>query len=324
MKKTKRLLVLVLTAAFSLQLTCGLAFAASAKDNEKKYAEVLDQICNAIDDKWSWDKIEAKKMSMLYDVESFGASKSNIGYAFKDLNKDGVDELLLGNDYTITDMYTIVKGSVKHIFSATRRSTYTLCEGNYIRNSVSGGAANFMEKVYKFNGKSLSFVEGIWSELDFYDEYSDYEYVDYYYQKGKGIVEDISEEDFDELLEYMEDIDYPETTIKYTALRYYGAPKLIPRSTKLSSAANAKGKKLTVKWKKNTTATAYQIQYSTDKKYKTGAKTVTVSGNKTTSKTISGLKKNKTYYVRIRSVKKVNGKARYSPWSGSKKVKITK
>ena len=101
-------------------------------------------------------------------------------------------------------------------------------------------------------------------------------------------------------------------------------PTVSVKTTKLKSAKNAKGKKLVVKWKKNTAGNGYQIQYSTSKKFAKGNKTKTISKNKTTSYTIKKLKKKKTYYVRIRTYKKVSGKTYYSGWSSVKKVKINK
>lgn len=100
--------------------------------------------------------------------------------------------------------------------------------------------------------------------------------------------------------------------------------KVTVKKTTLKSAKNAKGKKLVVKWKKNTAGNGYQIQYSTSKKFAKGNKTKTISKNKTTSYTIKKLKKKKTYYVRIRTYKKVSGKTYYSEWSSVKKVKIKK
>lgn len=88
----------------------------------------------------------------------------------------------------------------------------------------------------------------------------------------------------------------------------------------------SKAKKTSLKatWTKAAGITGYQIQYGTSSKFK-GAKTVTV---KSTSKTIFKLKKNKKYYVRVRSYKtvKVNGKSMnlYSPWSASKNLKTKK
>ena len=80
---------------------------------------------------------------------------------------------------------------------------------------------------------------------------------------------------------------------------------------------------LKVTWKKNSAVSGYQIQYSTSKKF-TSAKTVTVKGYKTTSKTIKSLKAKKTYYVRVRTYKTVNGKKVYSDWSAKALSKKTK
>ena len=78
----------------------------------------------------------------------------------------------------------------------------------------------------------------------------------------------------------------------------------------------------TATWKKQTkNTTGYQIQYSTNKNFKKGNKTVTVKSNKTVKKTVKNLKAKKTYYVRIRAYKTVNGKKYYSAWSKAKSVK---
>lgn len=93
-----------------------------------------------------------------------------------------------------------------------------------------------------------------------------------------------------------------------------------PKSTSVSKLS-AGSKKFTVKWKKLTTqTTGYQIQYSTSKKF-SGAKTVTVKKNSTTSSTVKKLKAKKTYYVRVRTYKTVSGKKYYSSWSKAKSIK---
>lgn len=98
-----------------------------------------------------------------------------------------------------------------------------------------------------------------------------------------------------------------------------------PKSTSISKLTAGR-KKFTVKWKKQKTqTTGYQIQYSTSSKFK-NAKTVTVSKNKTTGKTVSKLKAKKKYYVRVRTYKtvKAGGKSTkiYSSWSKAKTVKV--
>jgi subtilisin family serine protease len=91
----------------------------------------------------------------------------------------------------------------------------------------------------------------------------------------------------------------------------------------ISSLKNSSGKEMTVKWGKNSKATGYQIQYSTSSSF-SSYKTVTVSKNSTVSQTISSLTKGKKYYVRIRSYVTVDGTNRYSAWSSTKNVKISK
>ena len=93
-----------------------------------------------------------------------------------------------------------------------------------------------------------------------------------------------------------------------------------PTATTLSTVTNVSGKKMKVTWKKNTVGKGYQIQYSTSSKFSKNCKTVKITKNSTTSKTITGLTKGKTYYVRIRTVYG----SFYSSWSKAKKVKISK
>ena len=64
----------------------------------------------------------------------------------------------------------------------------------------------------------------------------------------------------------------------------------------------------------------YRVDVTVDK----DAKTLTVSGYKNVSKTLSGLTKGKTYYVRVRVYKQSGTSKYYSAWSGIKTIKITK
>ena len=86
------------------------------------------------------------------------------------------------------------------------------------------------------------------------------------------------------------------------------------------SLVNKIKKQLTIKWKKNTKASGYQVVYSTNKKF-TGKKTVRKAKTITSYK-IKGLKKGKKYYVKVRSYKTVNGKRIYGAYSTAKKATI--
>ena len=96
-----------------------------------------------------------------------------------------------------------------------------------------------------------------------------------------------------------------------------------PKGTAISSLSKSK-KAFTAKWKKQSAQTSgYQLLYSTNSKFKSRNKYVTVSSYKTTSKTIKKLAAKKKYYVKIRTYRSVSGKKYYSGWSAAKTV-VTK
>lgn len=98
--------------------------------------------------------------------------------------------------------------------------------------------------------------------------------------------------------------------------------KINPKGTTVSKVTAPKKGQLKVSWKKQTSnTTGYEIQIATDSKFTKNKKSFTISKNSTTSKTITGLKNNKKYYIRIRTYKTVNKTKYYSSWSKAKSVK---
>lgn len=97
----------------------------------------------------------------------------------------------------------------------------------------------------------------------------------------------------------------------------FAASKL-PATSITSLSAKDNGFK--IKWKKKSGITGYQIQYSTNSKFKKGNKSIKIKSAKTVSKKITKLKVAKKYYVRIRTYK---GK-KYSKWSKVKSIKTPK
>ena len=94
----------------------------------------------------------------------------------------------------------------------------------------------------------------------------------------------------------------------------------IPKKTSVTGFTPRK-KAFTVKWKKQAVqTTGYQIRYSLKSTMKS-AKTVTVSRNRTLSKTIKGLKAGKKYYVQVRTYKKIGTKKYCSNWSTKRSVR---
>ena len=85
----------------------------------------------------------------------------------------------------------------------------------------------------------------------------------------------------------------------------------------------AKSKAFFVDWAQKGSASGYEIQYATNSKF-TSAKKVTITNNKTDTKTISKLSGKKKYYVRVRSYTTVKGTKYYGAWSASKSVTTKK
>jgi len=110
--------------------------------------------------------------------------------------------------------------------------------------------------------------------------------------------------------------------MKKAAQKDADALALAGRKVKINSAKNSKSKKIAVKWKKDAKAVGYQIQRSLKATF-TGKK-VTKNTSKT-SYTISGLKKSKTYYIRVRAyTEDSKGKKVYGQWSKARKVVVSK
>lgn len=96
--------------------------------------------------------------------------------------------------------------------------------------------------------------------------------------------------------------------------------KINPAKTTVSKLAAGKKSITATIVKKSTQVTGYQIQYSTSKTF-SKATTKTISSYKTTKYTLKSLSAKKTYYVRVRTYKTVNGKKYYSGWSTYKYIK---
>lgn len=91
----------------------------------------------------------------------------------------------------------------------------------------------------------------------------------------------------------------------------------------LSLVESAKKGQATVNWKTVTGANGYALEYSTSKKFTDGTtKTVKLKKSKTKKYTLKKLESGKTYYVRVKAYKTVNGKTVYGAKSSVKSVKI--
>lgn len=99
--------------------------------------------------------------------------------------------------------------------------------------------------------------------------------------------------------------------------------KIVPKNVNLTGATNRKGKNVTLKWKKDSAVSGYEVYRSNSRNagYK---KIKVISSKNTTNYKNTKLKKGRTYYYKVRAYKKVNGKKIYGGYSNIRKVKVTK
>lgn len=104
-----------------------------------------------------------------------------------------------------------------------------------------------------------------------------------------------------------------------TASTTFYIKPIVPTVTKVK--ATVKKSKLTVKWKKASGVSGYQIQYAKKKSF-AGKKTVTAKKSAAKKLINKKLKKGK-YFIRVRAYKRVGGRINYGSWSKiiNKKVK---
>lgn len=139
---------------------------------EEQYGDVLDKYYAALSEKWDGQKLSSEGLSQLSLYCQEGNALENVGYAFLDVNGDGVCELMIGAIHgdefvnkMLFELYTLEDGVPVQIFAGQERDRYYIAgleEGGYlIANEASSGAANSAWFYYAIDGKELSVVQAI-------------------------------------------------------------------------------------------------------------------------------------------------------------------
>ena len=136
-------------------------------------------------------------------------------------------------------------------------------------------------------------------------------------------------EDVDYTLDYYNNLTVGKATVivsgkgKYAGVIAGVRFTIKPQTVTVKSVKKASSRKLNVVWASHKTqTTGFQVRYATTKKFKSGTyKTVTLTSKSATSKALTKLKAGKTYYVKVRAYKTVDGKKIYSSWSKVKSAK---
>lgn len=111
----------------------------------------------------------SSEVTKLYDGK-LDQAYQNIGYLIRDINGDGVEELLFGErdvhpggewDGIIYDLYTFVDNRPVHVFQGWNRKRYFLTEEGKFMMEGSSSASEMVCEFYDYNGRELVFIEKI-------------------------------------------------------------------------------------------------------------------------------------------------------------------
>lgn len=110
---------------------------------------------------------------------------------------------------------------------------------------------------------------------------------------------------------------------------YNGASKKInitiaPRKEVIIKLTSSKSKTAKISWKKDASASGYEVRYSMDKKFKKNVKTLKITKNKLTSAVIKKLKPGKKYYFKVRAYKTSDKSKIYGDYSKVRSIPIKK
>lgn len=136
------------------------------------YSSLLDDYYNVLRQVYNGDRSEVDAFVEKYDIEGDIYSTQDIfgyGYAYRDINDDGVDELFVCSNMEIASVYTIKDGRIINLINGWSRNNVYLCSDNTFYSFGSGGAACSLYTSYKMNasGDALDVKDKyVWDATD--------------------------------------------------------------------------------------------------------------------------------------------------------------
>lgn len=160
------------------------------------YQEILKKHIIAINEKWDSTKLENENMSYMYNI----IPKEKIGYAYYDLNADGIEELLIGEiaegncKGVIYDIYTMVNRRPKHVVSGGSRNRYFACDNTFVCNEYSSGADESGIRTYILVENSTELFPQVFFKYDGYENKKSPYFISYSDKKWENVTEEYYKE----------------------------------------------------------------------------------------------------------------------------------
>ncbi|MBQ8459930.1 hypothetical protein IJ541_07495 [bacterium] len=137
---------------------------------EDLYKSILEKHKTALIEKWDSSKLEKENMSYMYNI----IPSNKVGYAYYDINADGIDELVIGEiaegnwKGVIYDIYTMVDRKPQHMISGGSRNRYYVCDNSFVCREYSSGSAESGVDVYNLVENSTELFPQVSFKYDGY------------------------------------------------------------------------------------------------------------------------------------------------------------
>jgi hypothetical protein len=180
--------------------------AGAGMKGEELYADTLATFIDVIND----GAEEKKLVDMGFAPDYNGILLANgddgfskIGYAFVDTNRDGIDELYIGEiGFAVYDIYTMVDGKPTHVVSGGERDRYYIFDNCFICNEESSGPDEQVWTLYNLEPNSTEMVVQYAYKNDIYANKEKPWFKSYDLEEW----ESVSEDEFKEEVTYIEDL----------------------------------------------------------------------------------------------------------------------
>lgn len=132
------------------------------------YDELIKKIANGLNTKFTDD--DYANLDVSFAIKANYSDYETYGYIKKDLDGDGIDELLLGStikesgETVIYDIFTIKDSKLKHVVSGSERARYYLCKDGTVAMEGSGGAAYSNWTYYEYKNGELKVKETVFTD----------------------------------------------------------------------------------------------------------------------------------------------------------------
>ena len=196
----KKLVLLTLSLIF---LLTGIA-AAQETAPDPLYQELIDELAGILNGQDSGKLTVEDDYSVIFKWAAGQSASQNLGYALKDVDGNGVKELLVGENYgesgngtVLYDMYTIRSGKLLHVFDGWDRNRYYLCSNGNFMNEASSGAMQSHSAYYIYAKGDMIFIRSViydstmWPEGPWFVSYD----APYFTDASSAVYEEITEDE---------------------------------------------------------------------------------------------------------------------------------